>query len=61
MLDHIHAMDSKLEMLCEALERAHIEIKDMPLPELKSNKFNGSETIVEPEQAGFSTKEENSS
>jgi serine O-acetyltransferase len=51
MLDHIHAMDSKLEMLCDALKKADIEIKDMPLPELKSNEFNGSSDVIDPQQA----------
>ena len=51
MLDHIHAMDGKLEMLCDALKKAHIEIKDMPLPELISNEFKGSGAAVDPEQA----------
>lgn len=37
MLDHIHAMDGKLEMLCEALKEANIKIKDMPLPTLESS------------------------
>jgi serine O-acetyltransferase len=58
MLDHIHAMDSKLEMLCDALKKAHIEIKDMPLPELKSNEFNGSSTIVNPQPAESTAGEE---
>lgn len=42
MLDHIHAMDSKLEMMCESLKKADIEIKDMPLPALKSSELDGS-------------------
>ena len=57
MLDHIHAMDSKLEMLCNALKKADIEIKDMPLPELKYNEFNESSDVVDPQQAKFSGEE----
>jgi serine O-acetyltransferase len=41
MLDHIHALDNKLEMLCESLKKADIEIKDMPLPTLKSSELDG--------------------
>jgi serine O-acetyltransferase len=41
MLDHIHALDNKLEMLCESLKKADIEIKYMPLPTLKSSELDG--------------------
>jgi serine O-acetyltransferase len=37
MLDHIHALDDKLEMLCQAVKRAEIEVKDMPLPLLDAD------------------------
>jgi serine O-acetyltransferase len=45
MLDHIHAMDNKLEMLGEALKKANIEYKDMPLPELKSSELDDSAEV----------------
>ena len=50
MLDHIHAMDSKLEMLCEALKKAEIDFKDIPLPSLDSSDLNGPVTPTEPER-----------
>jgi serine O-acetyltransferase len=46
MLDHIQALDGKLEMLCQALKQADIEIKDMPLPLL--DRGLGGETRTEP-------------
>ena len=49
MLDHIHALDSKVEMMCDALKNAEIEIKDMPLPELKSSEFNESSEAIDSE------------
>lgn len=61
MLDHIHAMDSKVEMLCDALKKANIDIEDMPLPELKSNEFNGSSNIVDPQQVKPGSGDQNSS
>ena len=61
MLDHIHALDSKVEMLCDALKQADIEIKDMPLPELKSNEFNGSTAAVEVEEQKSPVGGQNSS
>jgi serine O-acetyltransferase len=61
MLDHIHAMDSKLEMLCDALKKADIDIKDMPLPELNSNEFNDPEVVVDPPPTAPSAGEQNSS
>ena len=61
MLDHIHAMDSKLEMLCDALKKADIKIKDMPLPELNPNEFNGSSDIIESRPTQSSGGEQNSS
>jgi len=61
MLDHIHALDSKLEMMCDALKKADIEIKDMPLPELKSNEFNGSQETVDERPTPPPAAESNSS
>lgn len=43
MLDHIHAMDSKLEVLCQALKNADIEFQDVPLPALKARQLGGAE------------------
>ena len=54
MLDHIHAMDSKLEILCEALKKADIDFKDIPLPELKSSELDVSAEADEPGPAAGS-------
>jgi len=61
MLDHIHAMDSKLEMLCDALKKADIEFMDIPLPELKANEFNGSQDVAEPQSPSAAQDDRNSS
>ena len=61
MLDHIHALDSKLAMISDALKKADIDIKDMPLPELKSNEFNGSADVVDPRPESSPAEERNSS
>lgn len=59
MLDHIHAMDDKLEMLCQALKQAEIEIEDMPLPllgrELEGERRTGTgpDTEQAPPDAGI--------
>jgi len=34
MLDHIHAMDDKMETMCKALKELGMEVADMNLPEL---------------------------
>jgi len=40
MLDHIHAMDEKMETMCGALKSLGSEIADLSLPELGSCKIN---------------------
>jgi serine O-acetyltransferase len=54
MLDHIHAMDSKLEILCEALKKADIDFNDIPLPVLKSSELDGPAEAGEPGPAAGS-------
>ncbi len=54
MLDHIHALDSKLEIVCEALKKADIDFKDLPLPELKSSHLGGPAETDERGQAASS-------
>lgn len=34
MLDHLHAVDQRLEQMCRTLKAAGIKIEDLPLPEL---------------------------
>ena len=46
MLDHIHAMDSKMETMCQALKGLGSEISDLSLPELGPCKI---QTDDEPE------------
>jgi serine O-acetyltransferase len=35
MLDHLHAVDEKLEQICSTLKKSGIDISALPLPELK--------------------------
>ncbi|MFQ5469976.1 MAG: serine O-acetyltransferase [Gammaproteobacteria bacterium] len=43
MLDHIHAMDSKMNGLRSALKEVNIELDDVPLPELDVYNIDNSE------------------
>jgi serine O-acetyltransferase len=43
MLDHIHAMDSKMEGMCGAIKELGAEIGDLYLPELESCEIRSSE------------------
>lgn len=61
MLDHIHALDTKLELMCDALKKADIEFKDIPLPELKSSEFNSSSEVVDFQEPKSSAEDQNSS
>ncbi|MGD8998959.1 MAG: serine O-acetyltransferase [Granulosicoccaceae bacterium] len=47
MLDHIHAMDDKMEQMCKALKSLGSEVGDLDLPELGPCKIN---TDDEPEK-----------
>jgi serine O-acetyltransferase len=47
ILDHIHAMDDKMEMMCKALKSLGSELGDLDLPELGPCKIN---TDDEPEK-----------
>ena len=60
MLDHIHALDDKVEMLCQALKRAEIEIKDMPLP-LLGRELGGERPADSPPQADKTVPQVNGS
>ncbi|MFV1996912.1 MAG: serine O-acetyltransferase [Acidiferrobacterales bacterium] len=48
MLDHMHALDGKLEQICRALEQSGVELSDVALPELEIHHL-GSDADV-PEQ-----------
>ena len=54
MLDHIHAMDSKMEEMCKGLKALGAELGDMPVPPLGSCEIRSS---VEP-AAGCKSSEE---
>lgn len=61
MLDHIHAMDSKLEVLCEALKKADIEFNDTPLPGLGPCELDGRSELSNPGQVTSPAKGQKSS
>ena len=61
MLDHIHAMDSKLEMLSAALKKADIEFKDTPLPGLESCELDSPSEENDPGRADTAAKAQDSS
>ena len=41
LLDHIHAMDVKMEAMCQVLKKAGLEFQDTPLPNLDSCDLRG--------------------
>ncbi len=41
MLDHIHAMDSKMKSMCEVIEQLGGRVDDIPMPELDSLEIHG--------------------
>ena len=41
MLDHIHAVDTKMQSMCEQIERLGGQVDDVPLPELESLEIHG--------------------
>jgi serine O-acetyltransferase len=43
MLDHMHAVDEKLEMMCKRLKQAGIDLEKLELPELAVEKLEGEE------------------
>jgi serine O-acetyltransferase len=50
MLDHIHAMDSKMEEMCAAIKQLGYEIGDMQLPRLDTCDIRQSEAKLEQER-----------
>ncbi len=43
MLDHIHAMDSKMKSMCEVIEQLGGRVEDIPLPRLDSLEIQGGD------------------
>ena len=43
LLDHIHAMDTKMETLCETLKKAGLEFQDTPLPQINERNIRGAQ------------------
>lgn len=41
MLDHIHAMDEQMKLMCQAMKQHGVRIRDVELPELKSCEIGG--------------------
>lgn len=41
LLDHIHAMDVKMEAMCESMKKAGLELRDLPLPQLDGVDMRG--------------------
>jgi len=42
LLDHIHAMDRRVEVMCQAMKKAGVEFEDLPLPALDEDEIRGS-------------------
>ncbi|HHM05107.1 MAG TPA: serine O-acetyltransferase [Gammaproteobacteria bacterium] len=47
MLDHVHAMDRKLDIVCEALRKSGARFEDVPLPDLGPCELNKTEAPAE--------------
>jgi serine O-acetyltransferase len=47
MLDHLHAVDSRLEQICAVLKKSGINLAEMPLPELELPHLGDSEKVTE--------------
>ncbi len=59
MLDHIHAMDERLELMCKVLKESGAELKDLQLPNLDSCEIKSFETQdVEEEKLHLGGEEE---
>ncbi|WP_084155685.1 serine O-acetyltransferase [Halomonas halocynthiae] len=48
MLNHIHAMDERMEQMCEALSKMDANFQDHELPELRDADFDG--VLADPEE-----------
>lgn len=47
MLDHMHAIDGKLEQICHALKKSGVELADVAFPELEVHHLGGEEDATE--------------
>ncbi|MCG6975160.1 MAG: serine O-acetyltransferase [Acidiferrobacterales bacterium] len=47
MLDHLHAVDSRLEQICTVLKKSGINLAEMPLPELELPPLGDSGKVPE--------------
>lgn len=56
MLDHMHALDGKLEQICRALEQSGVDLVDVALPELEVHHL-GDEIDVPEQKSKHSEKE----
>jgi len=45
MLDHMHALDGKLEQICRALEQSGVDLEGVALPELEIRHLGSNEDI----------------
>ena len=52
MLDHLHAVDERLETLCRSLKQAGIEVSELPMPELDLRHLRNTETADPIEKEG---------
>jgi serine O-acetyltransferase len=43
LLDHLHVVDEKLEMMCSRLKQAGIDLESLDLPELPADRLEGDE------------------
>jgi serine O-acetyltransferase len=56
MLDHLHAVDSRLEQICTVLKKSGINLAEMPLPELELPHLSDSGKV--PENSEENTQED---
>ncbi len=49
MLDHMHALDGKLEQICRALEKSGVELEGVALPELEVHHLGDEADVPEKE------------
>jgi len=47
ILDHMHAVDGKLEQICSALKKSGVELRDGALPELEVHHLGDEEDVAE--------------
>lgn len=52
MLDHIHAMDQRMELICKALEASGQKVQEVNLPDLQGCEIDSTEEPVHKEDTG---------